>query len=87
MPMLAQKRRVFGSEHWLALAERADADAAGWARAPAPIAGARRARAYVKAAHDDPTPLLLSHRDSDKKNFMRTPASELISSTGTPPAP
>ena len=34
--------------------------------------------AYVKAAHDDPTPLLLSHRDSDKKNFMRTPAGELI---------
>jgi hypothetical protein len=32
----------------------------------------------VSAAHDDPTPLLLSHRDSDMKNFLRTPAGELI---------
>ena len=71
--------RVFGSEHWLALAERAHADAAGWApelRLLLPVLD--ELEAYVKAAHGDPTPLLLSHRDSDKKNFMRTPAGELI---------
>jgi hypothetical protein len=71
--------RVFGDEHWRAVGERAERAALAWGvefRRLLPVL--RELEAYVTAAHNDPTSLLLSHRDSDKKNFMRTPAGELI---------
>lgn len=71
--------RVFGDEHWLALAERADRAGAGWAtelRSLLPVIG--ELEAYVVAAHSDRTGLLLSHRDSDAKNFMRAPSGALL---------
>ena len=75
----AEALRVFGDEHWRTLLdrlERADGDWAGTLHGLLPAL--RDLEAYLLAAHDDPTPLLLSHRDSDMKNFMRTPAGELL---------
>jgi hypothetical protein len=71
--------RVFGDEHWRALGERAESVGVDWApayRLLLPVLS--DLEAYVAAAHNDPTPTLLSHRDSDKKNFMRTPTGKLI---------
>ena len=70
---------VFGVEHWRTLAERVDRARADWAeefRGLLPVIG--ELEAYVVAAHSDLTGLLLSHRDSDPKNFMRAPGGELL---------
>jgi thiamine kinase-like enzyme len=74
-----EARTVFGHEHWRMLAERAESVAADWApecRRLLPVLG--ELEAYVVAAHADLTPLLLSHRDSDMKNVMRTADGELM---------
>ncbi|MDP9236215.1 MAG: aminoglycoside phosphotransferase family protein [Chloroflexota bacterium] len=71
--------RVFGDEHWRTALERledANSERAGELRTLAPVL--HDLEAYVIAAQDDATPLLLSHRDSDAKNFMRTSAGELM---------
>ncbi len=70
---------VFGSEHWRALADRAQRDAANWAPELPPLLPVlHELEVYVRAAHSDATPLLLSHRDSDKKNFLLSPTDELV---------
>jgi hypothetical protein len=70
--------RVFGDEHWQALAARLER-AGGWSGAVFGLLPAlRELEAYLAAAHADTASLLLSHRDSDKKNFMRTPAGDLV---------
>ncbi len=70
---------VFGDEHWRTLVDRADRADAGWAaefRGLLPVIG--ELEAYVVAAHGDRTGLLLSHRDTDPKNFVRAPGGELL---------
>lgn len=71
--------RVFGVEHWRTLAERVDSTSVDWApefRGLLPVIS--DLEAYVAAAHSDPTALLISHRDSDAKNFMRARGGELL---------
>lgn len=71
--------RIFGDAHWRAFAERAERTRADWAPEFSRLLPAlAELEAYLALAHQDATPLLLSHRDSDKKNFMRTAAGELI---------
>ncbi len=75
----AEALRVFGEEEWRALVERAESGGFAWAgdlRDLLPVLA--DLEAYVVAARDDSTELLLSHRDSDPKNFMRTPDGELL---------
>ncbi len=75
----ARALRRFGDEHWRMYVERAEAAHASWAavlRALLPTL--RELEAYVSAADDDPTPLVLSHNDSDKKNVIRTPNRRLV---------
>ena len=70
---------VLGREHWLARAEQTqsvDAELAKDLRGLLPAIA--ELEAYLTMAHDDATPLLLSHRDADMKNFMRTAADELL---------
>ena len=60
-------------------AERAEAESAEWApilRRLLPVIS--DLEAYVAAAHDDPTPLLLTHRDADRKNVMRATDGRLL---------
>jgi Ser/Thr protein kinase RdoA (MazF antagonist) len=76
---LAAALRVFGAEHWHSLAERVERSHIDWAwefRAMLPVIAGMEA--YVEAARADLTPLLLSHRDADQKNFMRTASGELM---------
>ncbi len=71
--------RVFGDEHWRETAERADDIRADWAAQFSSLLPVlAELEAYLLAAHDDSTPLLLSHRDADMKNHMRTPGGALI---------
>src|SRR5207245_4825869 len=71
--------RVYGDEHWRALAERASNENADWASDMTKLlAPLHELETYVLAAHEDATPLLLSHRDADQKNFMRTSSGELL---------
>ena len=71
--------RVFGDEHWRTLAERAGRAGADWAPELRRLLPAlAELEAYLASAHDDSTPLLLSHRDSDMKNFLRTPVGALL---------
>ena len=75
----AEALRVFGEDEWRALVERAESAGAAWAgdlRDLLPVLA--EFESYVIAARDDATELLLSHRDSDPKNFMRTPDGELL---------
>ena len=70
---------VFGRKHWLARAEQAqsvDAELAKDLRGLLPAIA--ELDAYLTLAHDDTTPLLLSHRDADMKNFMHTDAGYLL---------
>jgi aminoglycoside phosphotransferase (APT) family kinase protein len=70
---------VFGDEHWRRMTERAHALGAEWApEMEALLPSLAQLESYVLAAREDPTPLLLSHRDADPKNTMRTPSGELI---------
>jgi Phosphotransferase enzyme family len=76
---LDEALRVFGDEHWRARAEQADRAHAEWApefRLLLPTLG--ELEAYLVLAHADSTPLLLSHRDSDMKNVLRTRDDELL---------
>ncbi len=71
--------RVFGDEHWSSRAQQAAQSKAEWApvlRRLLPVLA--ELEAYLAAAHSDATPHLLSHRDSDMKNVLRTPAGELL---------
>jgi thiamine kinase-like enzyme len=71
--------RVFGEAHWRTYAERAEANRDEWAstlRRLVPVI--IDLEAYVAEAHDDPTPLLLTHRDADRKNVMRAPDGRLL---------
>lgn len=71
--------RIFGDEHWRALADRADAEAQAWAAdMRALLAPVHDLEQYLLAARNDPTPLLVSHRDADQKNVMRTARDELL---------
>jgi Phosphotransferase enzyme family len=71
--------RVYGDEHWRAFAERASVERADWAPdLAALLPPLHELEAYLQAAHEDPTPLLVSHRDADQKNFMRSSAGELL---------
>jgi len=75
----AEALPVRGSDHWSGLAGHVEAAGAEWApevRALLPPIG--ELEAYLREAHADPTPLLLSHRDSDAKNYLRTPAGGLV---------
>lgn len=69
---------VFGDDHWLARATRLE-DANGWSGA---ILGMlpfiRELESYLLDAQNDRTRLLLSHRDADAKNFMRTSGDDLV---------
>lgn len=70
---------AFGGEHWRSLVDRAEAAGADWAGELRQLLPALAGlEAYVAEAHNDRTELLLSHRDSDPKNFLRTPAGELL---------
>ncbi len=70
---------VIGGEHWALLAERAERSGCWWTdelRNLLPVLA--DLEAYVVAARGDPTELLLSHRDSDPKNFLRTAEGDLL---------
>ena len=70
---------VLGRKHWLARAEQAVSAGAEWAPSLRGLLPAiAELEEYLVLAHDDATPLLLSHRDTDMKNFMRTAAGELM---------
>lgn len=71
--------RVFGDEYWRALAGRmavVDGDLAAILHELLPAL--RDLEAYLRVAHNDATPLLVSHRDADMKNILRTSAGELM---------
>ncbi len=71
--------RVFGHAHWRERLERLERDDSGWGgRLPELLPVLRELEMYLTVAHADPTPLLLSHRDSDMKNFMRTASGDLL---------
>src|SRR5581483_11273489 len=74
-----EAQRVAGEDFWLALVEEVERTDLPWAwelRAYVPLL--LDAEAYVDAARNDITPLILSHRDADQKNFMRTPDDRLL---------
>jgi thiamine kinase-like enzyme len=74
-----QALRIVGEEHWRTLADRAESIAADWAPEFRRLLPAlAELEGYLALAHNDATPLLLSHRDADKKNFMRSPSGALI---------
>ena len=71
--------RIEGEAYWRTLALRAEAQRAPWTddlRAYLPVIA--EAEAYIAAAHADRLPLLLGHRDADKKNFVRAPDGALL---------
>lgn len=71
--------RAFGDAHWRAHLRRADERGDEWApllRTLLPAVG--ELEAYVASACNDPTPLLLSHNDADKKNCLRAPDGRLL---------
>jgi thiamine kinase-like enzyme len=75
----ARALRTFGDEHWRTYVDRADDLGEPWApvlRAMLPVL--HELEAYVEAADADPTPLLMSHNDSDKRNMLRTPNGRLV---------
>jgi thiamine kinase-like enzyme len=76
---LAEALLVGGEEHWLSLAERVERSDIEWRwefRGLLPTIS--ELEAYVVFARTDTTPLIMSHRDADQKNWMRTPAGELL---------
>jgi Phosphotransferase enzyme family len=76
---ITEALRVFGDEHWRARAEQAERAGVAWApdlRRLLPTLA--ELETYLARAHSDATRLLLSHRDSDMKNVMRTPDGALL---------
>jgi Ser/Thr protein kinase RdoA (MazF antagonist) len=70
---------VFGDDHWRSLADRMQAehvDIYDEFRSLLPVLHALEE--YVEEAGNDATPLVLSHRDSDMKNFVRARDGELL---------
>lgn len=71
--------RVEGEDFWFSLVEQVERTDLPWAwelRAYVPLL--LDVEAYVGAARDDGTPLILSHRDADQKNVMRTQDDRLL---------
>jgi aminoglycoside phosphotransferase (APT) family kinase protein len=76
---LGDSLRVRGGEYWLALAERVEQSSIEWRwefRGLLPTI--QELETYVTSARDDSTPLILSHRDADQKNWMKTATGELL---------
>ena len=76
---VADKLPVLGREHWLARVEQArsvDAELGNDLLGVLPAIG--ELEAYLVLAQRGSTPLLLSHRDADMKNFLRTGAGDLL---------
>ena len=70
---------AFGDDHWRALADRAEREEQPWAaEMRVLLAPLHDLEQYLRDAHEDPTPLLVSHRDADPKNVMRTGRDELL---------
>jgi hypothetical protein len=76
---LAATLRVGGDQHWLPIAERVEQSDIEWRwefRGLLPTIA--DLEAYVAAARDDTSPLILSHRDADQKNWMKTRRGDLL---------
>ena len=70
---VATALRTFGAEHWDALAQRVEQSDVDWGwhfRSCLPAAA--EIEAFVASARDADARLILSHRDADQKNFMKT---------------
>lgn len=70
---------VRGEAHWRSLSESVERSRAPWkweyrAILPALV----EIESYVVSAQTDPTPLIMSHRDADQKNWMRTAEGSLV---------
>lgn len=71
--------RTFGEAHWRAHLERADERGDAWAPLLRGLLPAlRELEAYVASTCDDPSPLLISHNDADKKNCLRASDGRLL---------
>jgi hypothetical protein len=76
---LAEALRIGGDEHWLALAERVERSDIEWRwEFQGLLHVVRELETYVEASREDRTPLILSHRDADQKNWMRTDEGVLL---------
>jgi|CXWL01.1.fsa_nt_gi hypothetical protein len=71
--------KTYGSEHWEQTAERVERSEVEWKwEFRAILHTIAEMEAYVDSGRADTTPLLMSHRDADQKNFMKTPSGELL---------
>ncbi len=71
--------KVYGAEHWAQTAERVERSDVEWTwEFRAILHTIAELEAYVDSGRGDTTPLMMSHRDADQKNFMKTPARELL---------
>jgi len=76
---LSDALRVGGDEHWQALAERVERSDIEWRwELRGLLHTVRDLEAYVDASRHDTSPLILSHRDADQKNWMKTASAELL---------
>ncbi|MBI5290014.1 MAG: phosphotransferase [Chloroflexi bacterium] len=76
---LAEALTISGDEHWRVLAERVERSDIEWRwEFRGILHTVRELEAYVEASRSDTTPLIMSHRDADQKNWMKTPAGELL---------
>ena len=70
---------IFGEGHWRRQSEDAERSSAAWApQLRSVLPALAELESYLAAARDDAPPFLLSHRDSDMKNVMRTADGELV---------
>ncbi len=70
---------VFGAEHWRGIVARAASAGEAWAPLLEELLPSlAELERYLLEAHEDPTPLVMSHRDADPKNTMCAPSGELI---------
>lgn len=76
---LRDSLRTGGDEHWLPLADRVEQSNIEWRwEFRGLLHTIRDLEAYVDSARGDSTTLILSHRDADQKNWMKTPSGELL---------
>ncbi|HLB23822.1 MAG TPA: phosphotransferase, partial [Dehalococcoidia bacterium] len=76
---LADALRIGGDEHWESLAERVEQSDIEWRwELRGILHTVRDLEAYVDASRVDTTPLIMSHRDADQKNWMRTISGDLL---------